>query len=76
MRWGFRSVLAMNTLHAGDTIENRVTGERLVFRETSRENGAGGRVIGPTAGGATFPWLMRGPFAGGMSHRSDVYQVG
>lgn len=34
----------MNTLHAGDTIENRVIGERLVFRETSRENG-GRRVL-------------------------------
>jgi len=34
----------MNTLHAGDIIENRVTGERLVFRETSRENG-GRRVL-------------------------------
>jgi len=29
----------MNTLRAGDTIRNRVTGERLVFRETSRDNG-------------------------------------
>lgn len=34
----------MKTLHAGDTIENRVTGERLVLRETSRENG-GRRVL-------------------------------
>src|SRR5262249_62371662 len=34
----------MKALHAGDTIENRVTGERLVFRETSRENG-GRRVL-------------------------------
>ncbi|HKA08984.1 MAG TPA: cupin domain-containing protein [Candidatus Dormibacteraeota bacterium] len=34
----------MNKLHAGDRIENRVTGERLVFRETSHENG-GRRVL-------------------------------
>ena len=30
--------------HAGDRIINRVTGERIVFRETSRENG-GARVV-------------------------------
>ena len=30
--------------HAGDMIMNRVTGERIVFRETSRENG-GARVV-------------------------------
>jgi len=30
--------------HAGDMITNRVTGERIVFRETSRENG-GRRVV-------------------------------
>jgi mannose-6-phosphate isomerase-like protein (cupin superfamily) len=31
-------------LHAGDMIENRVTGERIIFRETSAENG-GSRVL-------------------------------
>jgi mannose-6-phosphate isomerase-like protein (cupin superfamily) len=30
-------------IHAGDTIENPVTGERLVFRKTSRETG--GRAV-------------------------------
>jgi mannose-6-phosphate isomerase-like protein (cupin superfamily) len=35
----------VNTLfHAGDTIENPVTGERLVFHETSAQNG-GKRVV-------------------------------
>lgn len=34
----------MSKLHARDTIENRVTGERLVFQETSGENG-GRRVL-------------------------------
>jgi hypothetical protein len=32
-------------IHAGDTIENPVTGERLVFRKTSRETGGQSVVI-------------------------------
>jgi len=32
-------------IHAGDTIENPVTGERLVFRKTSRETGGQAVVI-------------------------------
>ena len=32
-------------IHAGDTIENPVTGERLVFRKTSRETGGRAVVI-------------------------------
>jgi mannose-6-phosphate isomerase-like protein (cupin superfamily) len=32
-------------IHAGDTIENPVTGERLVFRKTSRETGGEAVVI-------------------------------
>jgi quercetin dioxygenase-like cupin family protein len=32
-------------IHAGDTIENPVTGERIVFRQTSRETGGEAVVI-------------------------------
>lgn len=32
-------------IHAGDSIENPVTGERLVFRQTSRETGGEAVVI-------------------------------
>jgi quercetin dioxygenase-like cupin family protein len=32
-------------IHAGDTIENPITGERLVFRKTSRETGGQAVVI-------------------------------
>ena len=32
-------------IHAGDSIENPVTGERLVFRQTSRETGGEAVVV-------------------------------
>lgn len=32
-------------IHAGDTLENKVTGERIVFHKTSRETGGEAVVV-------------------------------